>query len=154
MWSTWNQLHVWFLITGTKARTFRDFRHFPLMLKCFHIKSVQLWYPATWQFTKTPAVFTKHLRKEFIDGLTICRGAGKTITHLLLALQSKIWQYSPQLNFVIPCVSSKLGQHGQLVSKPLTIVRLTAKTRYPFFLALLTKCFANDVLNFDSDAAY
>ncbi len=71
--------------------------------------------------------------KSLLMTLTICRGAGKTITHLLLALQSKIWQYSPQLNYVIPCVSSKLGQQGQLVSKPLTIVRLTAKTRYPFF---------------------
>lgn len=66
--STWNQPHVRFVITGTKARTFLDFRHFPSMRKCFHINRVQLWYPATWQFTKTPAVFTKHLRREFIDG--------------------------------------------------------------------------------------
>lgn len=74
--------------------------------------------------------------ESLLMALTICRGAGKTITHLLLALQSKIWQYSPQLNYIIPFVSSKLGQHGQLVSKPLTIVRLTAKTVY-IFLALL-----------------
>lgn len=67
-----------------QAPTFQDFRHFSSMLKCYFINSVQLWYPETWQFTKTPAMFTKHLRRQLLMAITICRGAGENHNSIII----------------------------------------------------------------------